>query len=102
MPIAIALAALLAASAAAPAARPEPLASRNPDGSWTLLRTVAAEPAPLAALTGGLAEDEDEDAPPSAAGARGPGRTPAAEAVDEDLRRAFEEALDQARGARPD
>jgi hypothetical protein len=88
MPILLALA--LAAQPPAPA----PLVTRHADGSVTLERRIEADPPPLAALTHGLVAGEWER--------KGKRRKRQREAkFDEDLREAFEEAVDQARSSPP-
>jgi hypothetical protein len=84
---------LLALALAAQPADQGPLVTRNPDGSVTLERTIEAEPPPLPILTHGVAEEEWER--------KAKKRWQPDNKFDEDLREAFEEAIEQARASQP-
>jgi hypothetical protein len=87
---------LLALALAAQPADQGPLVTRNPDGSVTLVRTIEAEPPPLAILTHGVAEGEWERK------AKRKRRQREEERFEADLDEAFEEAADAERASRPD
>jgi hypothetical protein len=105
--LAASLAALAAATADSAAGRGDPsqndagpVVSREADGAFIVRRAIVSDPASSAQRAHGLVETEGSAR--AAPDPLGRPRSTAEEAADEDLGRAFEEALDMARfGAGP-